>query len=155
MYTSEINKILRRNRRTASSYIGCFPADRIPRSRALVYPHCMVVNTDDSSLPGSHWVAIYVESPIQCDYFDSLAQWPPKSPEIFTYLQQFNQVNRLKEPIQSALSLSCGKHVIYFLHRRCQGWPLLRIVRHLSHCKTDGDRLVSEFVRKFVFDHRH
>lgn len=152
MFTTEINKILRRNRETCGSYIGCFPADKIPNAKGLMYPRCMVINTDDSTSPGSHWVGMYVEFPNgECDYFDSLAEWPPRSSHISRYLQQFATVNRVPHPIQSQMAMSCGKHVIYFLHRRCQGWPFRRIVRHLTHCQSGADRLVNGFVRKCVF----
>lgn len=149
MYTSEINRILQRNPTTGRTYVGCFPSDEI--SRSTVYPHCMVVNTDTHKLPGTHWVAMYVQSPAECDYYDSLAEWPPRSPFIAQYLQQFSQLNRVRRRIQSVKSDACGKHVIYFLHRRCKGWPLARVVRHLAHCESGADRLVNAFVRKRVF----
>lgn len=150
MYTSEINKILQRNPTTAPTYVGCFPSDRIPSDRGS-YPYCMVINTDRCKLPGTHWLAMYVLSSVECDYYDSLAEWPPRSPHIADYLGRFKTVNRVRHRIQSRMSMSCGKHAIYFLHRRCQGWPLRRIVRHLANCQSGADRLVSGFVRKCIF----
>ena len=114
-------------------------------------PQCMVVNMDTSREAGSHWVALFVHSPLEVDYFDSFADWPPHSEHIRTYLRQFTRVNASDTCLQSDRSAACGKHVIYFLCRRAQGWPLQRIVRHLARCKTHPDRVVSAFARKFIF----
>jgi hypothetical protein len=112
----------------------------------------MVVNTDVAAAPGNHWVALFAKSPQEVDYFDSLADWPPTSPEIAEYLQRhYRHVNRVHIPLQSDRSIACGKHVVYFLHRRCQGWPLERIVWHLAHSKSGADRVVSGFVRRYIF----
>uniref|UniRef100_A0A183C304 ULP_PROTEASE domain-containing protein n=1 Tax=Globodera pallida TaxID=36090 RepID=A0A183C304_GLOPA len=112
----------------------------------------MVLNTDTSQEAGTHWVAVYVAAPHVVDYFDSFADWPPVSAEIGAFLHRFAHVNRSDTCVQSDRSSACGKHVIYFLCRRCSGWPLGQIVRHLTHCKTPPDRLVSAFTRRFIFD---
>jgi len=149
MNTGELNKILQRNEITSPLYVGCFPADRIPP--IIRTPCCMVVNTGMAGTPGEHWVAIHVTSPSEADYFDSLADWPPNSAHIAAFLQRFSNINRCPCPVQSDRSSACGKHVIYFLHRRCQGWSLLRVVWHLVHSKTGADRLVCAFVRRWIF----
>lgn len=149
MNTKEIDKILDRNSRTHPFYIGCFAADRIPRITR--YPCCMVLNTDPSALEGSHWVAVFVPSPQLVEYFDSLADWPPVSNHIAGFLQRFPDIQRCPMALQSDRSGACGKHVIYFLWRRCQGWSLARICQHLQQCKSGADRLVCAFVRAQVF----
>uniref|UniRef100_A0A914H3L9 Ubiquitin-like protease family profile domain-containing protein n=1 Tax=Globodera rostochiensis TaxID=31243 RepID=A0A914H3L9_GLORO len=111
----------------------------------------MVVNTDTSQEVGTHWVALYVQTPSIVDYFDSFADWPPESAEICTFLHRFKHVNRSGACLQSDRSSACGKHVIYFLYRRCRGWSLQQIVQHLRDCKTTPDRLVTGFSRKFIF----
>lgn len=151
MNTYELNKILRRNDVTAPFYLGCFAADRIP-ANISTYPCCMVVNTDDSASAGTHWVCMYLASAAVVDYFDSLAVWPSSSAHIDAYLRRFTHVHTAPCAVQSDRSMACGKHVIYFLHRRCRGWPMDRIVWHLVQCKSGPDRLVNEFVRKFIFD---
>jgi hypothetical protein len=47
MFSTQISKILSRNRHTKSSFLGCYPADRIPRlGTAVPFPHSIVVNMD-------------------------------------------------------------------------------------------------------------
>ena len=38
--------------------VGAFPADKIPR--LWTKPVALVFNTQGNSLPGQHWVAVYV-----------------------------------------------------------------------------------------------
>jgi len=70
LYYKEYNKLVKKYNKQAKSnlflnkickklfgkkYIGTFPSDRIPRLKNNNYT---IINLDDSSLPGSHWVAI-------------------------------------------------------------------------------------------------
>lgn len=149
MDTIQINKILERCDVTRDAYIGCFAADRIPP--VTRYPCCMVLNTEPATSEGAHWVAVFLPSADQIDYFDSLADWPAQSSHIAAFLARFSRVNRCFHPLQSERSSACGKHVIYFLYRRCQGWPLERVCRHLAGSKSGADRLVCAFTRKQIF----
>ena len=42
------------NRHIGSKYVGCFPYDHKPKLRK---EQCCIINTDDSSQGGTHWVA--------------------------------------------------------------------------------------------------
>ncbi|KAL3078493.1 hypothetical protein niasHT_032789 [Heterodera trifolii] len=136
---------------TRERFLGCFPADQIPSPHSS-HPYCMVLNTDTALEPGTHWVAVYVTSSTTVDYFDSFADWPSTSEGIRSFLHRFAHVNRSPTSVQSDRSSACGKHVIYFLYRRCQGWTLAQIVGHLTNCKTPPDRLVAAFTRQFIFN---
>jgi len=75
MNNLEISKILIRCELTRSSFLGTFSADLIPAGPmpgGRVPPYGMVVNTDSSNEPGTHWVAMFVQTPATVDYFDSL-----------------------------------------------------------------------------------
>lgn len=151
MNNLEIDKVLKRNDVTRPFYNGCFPADQIPSPHSTRTPHCMVVNMDSAAEAGSHWVAIFVQSTREVDYFDSFADWPPDSAHLRAYLSQFERIRRNLRCIQSDRSAACGKHVLYFLYRRCQGWPMHRVISHLIRCRTHPDRLVSAFCRRVLF----
>ncbi|MGN6671133.1 MAG: hypothetical protein ACTHJ4_06310 [Candidatus Nucleicultricaceae bacterium] len=140
-----------RNSLTRKAYVGCFAADQIPKLRSPM-PQCMVVNLDTSDGVGTHWVGIYIQSPKEADYFDSFAEWPSTSEHIRHFLKQFEKINKSSKSLQSERSSACGKHVIYFLCRRCQGWPLKRIIAHIVECKTHPDKLVSAFANRFIFN---
>src|SRR3954468_4773773 len=89
--TGQIDKVLRRSSTTASTYIGCYPANRVPHIVDR-YPHHMVVNMDPAGFGGSHWCAMFVCSPQLVDYYDSLGDWPPPSEHIQHFLARFPEV---------------------------------------------------------------
>lgn len=145
MLSIQIDKILQRNPTTKDKYVGCFPSDKIPKI-TINFPHCFCVNTSRADEEGEHWIAIYVQSPNYVEYFDSFGEWPPKSDDIFTYLQQFPNIKFNKLPLQSERSSVCGKHVIYFLHMRCKEMTFEWIIDHFIMAKTKPDILVSNFL---------
>lgn len=142
----QIEKILKSNSRTKNCFIGCFASDKIPSTARTVCPYCMVINTDPSSLAGSHWTAIYVKSKKEVEYYDSLGIWPPLSADIENFLNQFKLIHYNNEPLQSANASTCGKHVIYFVYRKCQNIPFVNIIDQIKRSKSGADRLVSSFV---------
>jgi len=152
MNTAEINKVLMRSPVTQRSYLGCFAADQIPEIRDTGYPCSMVVNTDPSSSFGSHWIAIYVPSAEQVEYYDSLGVWPADSPHIRAFLAQFPKCKYNREQWQSNRSSACGRHAIYFLHRRCAGRTFDQVMHHFKKCKQNADRIVCAYVRTHIFN---
>uniref|UniRef100_A0A915CLR9 Netrin receptor UNC5 n=1 Tax=Ditylenchus dipsaci TaxID=166011 RepID=A0A915CLR9_9BILA len=118
MNSLTIEKFLSRNTVTKQTYVGCYPADKIPK--LSFFPHCMVVNTDPSQKDGTHWVAVYVVSADQVEYYDSFGVWPSISTLIDDFLHIFTRRLYSSEILQSPLSSSCGKHAVYFIYRRCQ-----------------------------------
>ena len=116
------------------------------------YPYCMIVNLDCSGWEGSHWVAIFVESQRSVEYYDSLGDWPPISPYIIAFLEQFDNIEYNREQIQSTQSSNCGRHAIYFLIHRCSG--VIRCVSemsmHFKYHKRNPDLIVNSFVRSLM-----
>jgi hypothetical protein len=107
----------------------------------------MVVNTDPSGCAGTHWCALYVNSPTHVEYYDSFGDWPPCSPSIADYLVQFDRIHKSESALQSDESSACGKHCIYFLVKRCRGMSFDSIVSELKNFKQKPDMVVSSFVR--------
>ena len=127
MNTDQINKILRQNVLTAETFLGCAPSDKIPITD--LYPYAVVVNTDDSSRPGEHWVALYVPSEDTVEYFDSYGDEPNEN--LSHYIGLFPDVKRSEESLQSLFSKVCGQYCIYFVIQRCLGRSFDDIVAHL------------------------
>ncbi|KAL3105582.1 hypothetical protein niasHT_021205 [Heterodera trifolii] len=81
--------LLKRLRVTSGKFIGVYPSNKIPlvlerQKRLRRYPHCMVLNTDKEGTRGEHWVACYVPSATQIEYFDSLGA--ASNPDLSAYL---------------------------------------------------------------------
>lgn len=147
MNTIQINKILSRSPVTCSNYLGCFPADQIPK---VAFPSAMVVNIDPSWQDGSHWIAIFIQSNNSVEYYDSFGIWPPLNPDILRFLNNFSTIIYNEIPLQSMHSKSCGKHAIYFIFQKSLGRSFDEIISRLRHA--NADRLVNEFVRRKIFD---
>ncbi|XP_043476691.1 uncharacterized protein LOC122507831 [Leptopilina heterotoma] len=58
--------------------VGVYPADKIPHF--LTRPSAIVINTDDHTKPGTHWVAIHISKDGRGTYFDSYGL-PPFVPQ--------------------------------------------------------------------------
>lgn len=128
MNTLQISKILRRHPNTRQQFIGCVASDQLPVSDR--YPYCIIANTDVSSRPGQHWVAIYVPSKDVAEYFDSYGDLPNQ--QIGSYLSYFPVVRRNTFPLQSLFSKACGPYCIYFLIAPCSGKTFEAIVDSLK-----------------------
>lgn len=154
MNTDQINKILERNRATAPYYLGCFPADKISiNSLNSPFPQSMVINFDPSNEKGTHWVAIFAESPRSVEYYDSLGIWPPLNENISLFLSEFKLIHFNPYAFQSIRSKNCGKHAIFFLYNRSLGKSLDQILDFLSKISSSGvDRFVNNFVDKKIFN---
>ena len=139
----QILKILKKHHKTFKCFIGCVPSDAIPVSDH--YPYGVVVNTDDSTKPGRHWVAIFVPNSQTVEYFDSFAMVPNQN--ISKYLSKFKYKYENKKELQSILADTCGEFSIYYIVKRCSGHTFEAILNELSKIP-DKDKYVREFVRK-------
>lgn len=96
MNSEQISSLLIKNSNTRKYFRGTYPADRIPEfisnDGGASHPSCVCINTDLSVGPGEHWVAAFIESPKQIEYYDSLCQWPPKSQYIYEFLLKFPRI---------------------------------------------------------------
>lgn len=141
MNSLEISKILKHHHKSRTSYVGCFPSDMIPLIKK--YPASIVLNTDDSSSPGTHWVAIYCPNSYTVEYFDSYSMKPNEN--IAQFLSKFQKVVTSNKPLQDVFSDVCGHFCIYFIINRSLGQSFHQIIDKLSKIK-----LNDEYVKHFV-----
>lgn len=86
----------------------------------------MVVNMDNSNLPGSHWVAIFVPSRHTIFYYDSFGV-SPSNRHIREFLRRFSNVHVNPTTFQSLVSDVCGYYVMYFLYFLSMGYSVTQI----------------------------
>lgn len=145
MDSRQINKILSQDPSTAPAFKGVFPSDVIP---PLQKNSAVVVNRDDSSLPGTHWLCMYVDASDNLEFFDSYGQPPSFYGDfIKDYVSKYSNVCWNSVSFQSPTSNVCGHYCIYFIVKRCQGHSLYSIVRNLSVNKKN-DFQMFQFVKK-------
>ena len=144
METDEINRILGRHPDTRSSFVGTFAIDRLPSKRPKL-PYSMVINYDESTKPGSHWVAIYADRN-STHFHDSLGLTPLKI-QIPMFLDPVKYTASVK-PIQHPRSTTCGHHAIAFIVNRARGLTPSEFLEKFGADKRENDSLVRQFVKK-------
>ena len=71
MNTKEIERFLEADTVCRIVFQGVFSADTLPPP-----PRLLVCNTDESTKPGQHWIAIHVDIGGRGEHFDSFGQRP-------------------------------------------------------------------------------
>jgi hypothetical protein len=128
MDTIELNQSLLACSSTKNYALGVFPADLLPKIKIKKLPAAIICNSDPSTLPGTHWLAIYLyknknKSTTSCnaEFFDSFGR-PPS--HYSSFITQFLQLNASRviyntKQVQAPLTMTCGLHCLYFLKLRC------------------------------------
>ena len=145
-------------------FLGVFSADELPLPSTSTsklyhqYPYCFVANTDPSTESGSDWVAFYVISSIQYEFFDSFAlpaQLYFTAHNAFIAANPPSIINHF--PLQKLNSTVCGHYTVYFLYLRSVAHQSFdSIIRSLyPHAQyTHSDKTVKAFVDKLSITHR-
>ena len=108
-----------------------------------------IVNLNDSTQPGSHWVVIHVKpkgKPIE--YFDSFGL---NAPNEVVQLSNSLGVNYIynSTQYQDLNSVLCGYWCLYFVNESRKGRSYYEIVRPFSHTDTQfNERLIIDYFRK-------
>lgn len=149
MNTSQLEYIFKNDTVCDDVFEGVFPSDKIVNIRARK-PIACIVNTDPSSMPGSHWIAMYIDRHGYGQFFDSYGNQPSYYGRVFVnFLNRrckswtFNAVG-----LQGPFSATCGQFCTFYLWHKCRDVPLSEIIRSFTTDKELNDVMVNEFVRK-------
>lgn len=145
MDSRTIDRIMRGNPVTRPHYSGCSPCDILPRPTQ--FPTAIVANLDPASMPGSHWVAIYIASPEKAYYFCPFGD-PPRG-NLLRYMSQFSDVTRNVCKFQPLDSLNCGYFAMYVLYQLCLGFSFPHVLSLLSQSH-NADLMVELFIKKLI-----
>lgn len=104
------------------TFAGVFSRDKMPtvdnkrKKAARMNGECGVVNLDNDSGPGTHWVCYIVDKNLPfAFYFDSFGLAPPK--EVVDYLKRLvnKPLSYNSSQIQNITSILCGYYCVYVL----------------------------------------
>ena len=129
--TSEIDEYLR----ASSKFKGAYPCDQIPNFPDNEYS--LIINTDNSSLPGSHWTALVVRGN-NVYYFDSFGRLYNNGSFPVDYIENLAKICFEKnilfqnKVLQSFHSNTCGEFCIYFIKQFEKNVAFLKIFRDFS-----------------------
>ncbi len=99
-------------------FLGVLPSDYLPKTPLKNLPAMLIFNTDPSTEPGQHWVAVYINNDGVSCFFDSFGRGP-KDPRFPKAVQDFLKNNSIRvqysnKQIQDFTSDTCGQHCVFF-----------------------------------------
>ena len=113
---SKINEILS----CTPQFVGCFAENELSRLTITSFPCSLIVNLDHETLPGSHWVALFITQQT-IEIWDTLGfrilDWPriPCTLLKFLHRQLLSRRVIISKRIQSSDSVLCGFYCIFFV----------------------------------------
>lgn len=109
----------------------------------------IVFNKDIHNLPGSHWVAVFIDNSTKTiEYFDSLGKSPNKY--IYDFLNNFKEYNlKINKVIHQKRGTNCGVYACYFIIQR-----LLGITFRMINKRIIKDKMMTDY-RGFLFRPRN
>jgi len=102
------------------SFKGVYPKDKL-KSVKKFKDGSMVINLDDSSGQGTHWVCVNIDSTKPyTEYYDSFGLSPPK--EIVQFLNKYKKpIKYQDDQLQNDKSVLCGYYCCDYLTQRYRG----------------------------------
>ncbi len=153
MNAGEITCFIRKSPLLSTQNLGVFAVDRLPVVRAseMKYPFSLIVNTDMWGNKGKHWIAIYIASPQEGEFFDSLGNGPSHYSGVFLdFMKRY--CGKLKwndRQLQSHETDVCGQYCLFYLSMRSRGLPLDLIVSPFSMNYYLNDKAIESCMTEF------
>lgn len=130
-----------------AAFLGVFAADHLPLPDYISAhsPCAYVCNTDQTGMPGTHWIAVFHPTKKTCEFFDSFGFHPH---DLGFNFSSFKITNYNQKQVQSTNSEVCGHYCIYFLYFRIHGHSFSNIMTRLRFLsRSQSDSLVYSFVK--------
>ena len=146
MNTNQLLCVIRENRCLTFVARDIYSVDTLP-TKVLTFPTAYICNTEESYLPGKHWIVFWFQDSYNSECYDSLGHLPGAYDCNFDYFLQRNTVKCVynNEPLQKERADTCGYHVLFYLLMKCRSLPLINIVEQLK--KSDSsDKFVVDYV---------
>ena len=107
----------------AKNFLGVFPSDQIPKIRDSPIPLFFIVNIDNSSQPGSHWIGFRLNY-FSLEIYDSLgfnpSRWNKFPPDILKFFLRYRLTHKFSAipKLQAENTFNCGLFCVYFVLAR-------------------------------------
>ena len=148
MNATEIKHALEGNAITREIFRGVFSSDTVPDTFDT-FPYEYVVNTDRTSKPGAHWIAVYQTQPGEVETFVSFGRDFTSYSSHFDGMQQQNRIISHSCQLKSNFSTVCGQYCLFFLLRRASAESYSHIIHLFTDYKKSNDIMVCQYVNHF------
>ena len=131
MNTLQLKHIIENDKYAKIYFCGVIPIDYLPKEK-LNNTCSFIVNTDDSTKIGQHWIAIFHPIFGNIEYFDPIGE-KPSNKEIFEFIN-LNEKNYIynSQRIQYVNSHNCGLFCIFYLILKSRGLEMTDILRFFN-----------------------
>lgn len=110
-------------------------------------PSVFIVNTDPISLPGKHWVVLYIDR--VSEHFDSSGLQPrPRFKNYLITTSDSYLFNSMR--VQNVASKSCGLFCLFYCYFRCRDYTFKQIMEMFSENLALNEMTVHLFYRLTV-----
>jgi hypothetical protein len=125
MNSIEINKLFKNYK----CYVGTYARNMLPTAFIKQRPFALIMNTDPIEKPGQHWVAVFVDTKNNAEYFDSYG-FQPLHQDVYNFFenQKINNLLYNTKQFQGVTATTCGQYCVTFLKLRCQNISFNEIV---------------------------
>lgn len=144
METSHLDKILKKY--CKRQFLGVFPRNHLPHppsGKACMF----IVNTDDCTDRGEHWVCVYISAGKIGEYFDSFGRSPSAELKKFMKAHCIRWTFNRKR-LQSIGSYFCGHYCIFYCVLRARGYSAGAITAPFTSDTGFNDIIVHDFACK-------
>ena len=137
------------------NFLGVYASDQIPLILDSSIPIFLIVNLDNSKLPGSHWIALRITFST-VEIFDSLGfnpqRWQNFPASILKFFSRYSYSHRFyaSQRIQNDNSYTCGLYCVYFILVR-QKESFQNILRLFSNNYSENDKLVLVEIKNLFY----
>lgn len=150
MNTLELRQVLTGNKSTRKYFNGVYSSDNLPKTIRKL-PALIICNTDKSSQPGEHWIAIYISKNRTSEYFDSFG-FPPNNVNFIKFLRRNSKKIKFNNKmIQNVFSDKCGYYALTFLYFKCKNKSMENFIKLFSNNQIRNDKLVLRLFKKYLY----
>lgn len=143
------NVELERAMRGVKGFLGVFSMNyNLLPKQMLKTGDNLIVNMEPDSMPGSHWVCIFVDKKFVL-YFDSFGM--PPTPVLARWIQTHSSkpIQCQHNDVQELDSSFCGQYCCYFLKSLAEGIPLYSVMYRLTtYPSNHNEELVERSFRR-------
>jgi len=137
MNTKQLECVINCDSIMKNNVLGVYARNQIPK-HIVTFPCGFIVNTDNSDLAGTHWLAFYFQSKDKSEFFDSYGH----SPDYFNFIASAYNDKR----VQSNTSDVCGQYCLYYLMNRCRGKSMKSTLNQFGDDYNKNDAFVNNFI---------
>lgn len=144
MNSLEIGKYMKKIHHALEWHV--FAANRIPVH--MTAPVYIISNLDPDNKPGSHWVAIHINTDGVGEYFDTFGR-KPTSHHLSFLCKNTKKWIYNSNVIQSVFSSLCGQYCLLYLYFKLRGMSLNDFICMFSDNTIYNDVLLLEMFNVF------